>query len=110
MKIVHMLLLQFLLSVGVFAQSEDSNVDCLLLEDENSIICKYTTSRVNHDKNITFNWIDPNGLISRTRDMILPIGHGSIYDYRYKSGRLQGTWTFKVIDGTHEHSTTFIIK
>jgi len=110
MKIVHILLLHFLLLVSSYAQSGASNVDCLLLEDENSIICKYTSDRLTHDKNITFHWIDPNGLISRTRDMILPANHGSIYDYRYKSGRLQGTWTFKVIDGTDEYSTNFIIK
>ena len=110
MKIAYVLLLQFLLSVSSFAQTESSNVDCLLLDDENSIICKYTSDRVNYDRNVTFYWIDPNGLTSRTRDMLLPAKHGSIYDYRYKSGRLEGKWTFKVMDGKNEYSAHFIIE
>jgi len=110
MKIVQILFLQLLLSVTSFAQNVDSNVDCLLLEDENSIICKYSTHRVNIDKNITFYWIDPNGVVSRQRDMVLPANHGSIYDYRYKRGRLHGKWIFKVVDGDIELKTTFIIK
>ena len=89
---------------------ESNKVDCLVLKDENSIICKYSHKRVNKDKTIRFEWIEPNGDISRARDMIIPAGHGSIYDYRYIKGRSVGTWTFKAIDETTEYKTTFVIE
>jgi len=110
MKMIYIVLLQFLLSVACFGQNKEANVDCLLLADENSIICKYTRTRINNDRDIIFHWIDPNGLLSRKRELIFPANHGSIYDYRYISGRLSGTWTFKVVDGKNEYKTNFIIK
>ena len=88
----------------------NTNLNCLLLEDENSIVCKYKTDRVNYDRNVTMYWIDPNHLVSRTRKRIIPANHGSIYDYRYISGRLLGEWEFKIKDGKRYSSTTFILK
>ena len=93
-----------------FANADDKNVDCLILEDENSIICKYSHERVPEDKNITIQWIEPDGTITRERDMKIPAYHGSVYDYRYIKGRTEGKWTFKVIDNQDEYNTTFIIK
>ncbi|MEA3288980.1 MAG: hypothetical protein U9Q04_02265 [Campylobacterota bacterium] len=92
-----------------FSQAEDIGVDCLLLVDENSIICKYTQVRVDHEKTVTFQWIEPNGEISRSREMIIPAHHGSVYDYRYIKGRAIGEWTFKVIDEQKEYTTKFTI-
>ena len=90
---------------------EDINrVDCLILEDENSIICKYLVPRSEIDKEIVVQWIDPQKDISRSRNMILPAGHGSIYDYRYIKGRILGDWTFKVIDNDKEFTTKFELK
>ena len=93
-----------------FAHAEDKKVDCLILEDENSIICKYSHERTSSEKTITVKWIEPNGEETRTRDMIIPPFHGSIYDYRYVEGRTKGTWTFSVIDGEDEYTTSFMIK
>jgi hypothetical protein len=106
------LLLGFLicLSASEIADYSDSKADCLILKDENSIICKYTHKRINSDKVIQFQWIEPNGVISRQRDMIIPAGHGSVYDYRYKTGRTQGEWTFKVIDNSQEFTTQFTLE
>lgn len=101
------------LNISVLADMtayEGSKVDCLVLKEENSIICKYSHKRVNKDKTIRFEWIEPDGTISRTRDMIIPAGHGSIYDYRYIKGRTLGTWTFKAIDESSEYKTTFDIQ
>jgi hypothetical protein len=95
---------------GDMTAYEGSKVDCLVLEDENSIICKYSHKRVNKDKTIRFEWVEPDGTVSRVRDMVIPSGHGSIYDYRYIKGRTNGTWTFKAIDETTEYKTTFDIK
>ena len=88
-------------------EEEGAVADCLILKDENSIICKYTHDRSSDDKEVKFEWIDPNGELSRERTMEIPAGHGSVYDFRYISGRLKGTWTFKVIDEENVISTTF---
>jgi hypothetical protein len=93
-----------------FLHASVEKVDCIILEDENSIICKYTHERVPLDKNVTVQWIEPDGIISRTRDMVIPAFHGSVYDYRYVEGRTKGVWTFKVIDKPNEFTTTFNIE
>jgi hypothetical protein len=85
-------------------------VDCLILQDENSIICKFETNRISEDQDIVVQWIDPQGDVSRSRNMIVPAGHGSIYDYRYINGRLKGSWTFKVIEKEKEYTTNFELK
>jgi hypothetical protein len=88
----------------------ESKVDCLILEDENSIICKFETQRKTNDEQIIIQWIDPQGDVSRSRDMLVPAGHGSIYDYRYLNGRLLGTWAFKVISNDIVYKTEFELK
>ena len=97
---------------GLSKEYEEDNVfvDCLILEDENSIICKFNAKRETNDQEIIVQWIDPQGEISRSREMIVPAGHGSIYDYRYIDGRALGKWTFKVITDEKEHTTTFELK
>ena len=82
-------------------------VDCLILQDENSIICKFETNRALEDKSIVVQWIDPQGDVSRSRNMIVPAGHASIYDYRYINGRLSGLWSFKVIENEKAYITSF---
>lgn len=93
-----------------FANASEEKVDCLILEDENSIICKYSHTRVSDEKHVTVQWIEPDGTITRTRDMVVPAYHGSIYDYRYIQGRTKGVWTFKVIDNQEEFTTNFTIE
>ena len=110
MKFFNILLLHASLSVFAMAQLINTNADCIMLEDENSIICKYTHPRVEHDTNITVQWIDPKGKISRNRDMVIPAYHGSVYDYRYLMGRMDGIWEFKVLDHGNEITTKFEIK
>jgi len=90
--------------------ANEVGVDCLVLQDENSIICKYTHDRDIEDTQIKVIWIDPNGNISREREMIIPAGHGSVYDFRYISGRILGTWTFQVNDSNAIYKTNFILK
>ncbi|MBD3840829.1 MAG: hypothetical protein IE909_02910 [Campylobacterales bacterium] len=110
MKFVLALLIFIMSHSLLFAATEDVGADCLILEDENSIICKYTHHRLASEKTVTFEWIDPNGQISRTRQMTIPPMHGSVYDFRYIKGRELGQWTFKVIDGESTYSTNFILK
>lgn len=85
-------------------------VDCLILKDENSIICKFEALRTTDDQKIIVQWLDPQGDVSRSREMIVPAGHGSIYDYRYIKGRLLGSWTFKVLLNDKEYKTEFELK
>ncbi|RXJ87965.1 hypothetical protein [Arcobacter sp. CECT 8985] len=106
-----LVLLMFLIFTYTFAQEEkQEHVDCVILEDENSIICKYLQTRVDYEKKVIFEWIDPDNEISRKREMIIPPEHGSIYDFRYKDGRKKGEWIFKVIDGKKTYQTKFEIK
>jgi len=85
----------------------EPSADCLILQDENSIICKFETNRNSSDRNIVVQWIDPQGDVSRSRNMLIPAGHASIYDYRYINGRLKGSWTFKVIENEKSYITSF---
>ena len=91
-------------------QAISPNVDCIILQDENSIICKFELQRDTIEQNIQVLWLNPKGEISRQRDMLIPAGHGSIYDYRYLDGRELGVWSFKVIFKEKEYSTTFELK
>ncbi len=86
------------------------SVDCLILQDENSIICKYEHQRLEEDKELIVQWVDPNGELSRERTLIIPAGHGSIYDFRYIEGRMKGIWQFKVKEDEKELSTTFTLE
>lgn len=93
-----------------FAYAQENNVDCLILKDENSIICKYSLNRLDHEKNILIQWIEPDKKITREREMTIPANHASVYDYRYIQGRTQGVWTFKVIDDNTTYTTNFTIE
>ena len=88
----------------------DPNVDCLILEDENSIICKFEVIRDIKDQEIIIHWISPTGEISRTREMIIPAGDVSAYDYRYLDGREGGKWNFRVIYNNNEYTSQFELK
>ena len=98
-----------MLNITLFAKTSN-DVDCILLADEDSIVCKYTHIRADEDHKILIQWIEPDGTVTRQRDMIIPAHHGSVYDYRYITGRTKGLWTFKVIDNNQEYKTHFTIE
>ncbi|MBU0923797.1 hypothetical protein KKG81_02830 [bacterium] len=91
-------------------QPYNPNVDCLILEDENSIICKFEVIRDIKDQDIIIHWISPTGEISRTREMVIPAGDVSAYDYRYLDGREGGKWNFRVIYNNNEYTSSFELK
>ncbi|WP_072681638.1 hypothetical protein [Arcobacter sp. LA11] len=109
-KVIYILLFTVVLGFSETIEEVKNSVDCLILEDENSIICKYVHERIDEDKEILVQWIDPEGELSRERTLLIPAGHGSIYDFRYISGRLKGIWQFKVIDQDIKLDTNFEIK
>jgi hypothetical protein len=99
------------ISSNLFALDNlDNKVDCLILQDENSIVCKYILKSVDYNKTVIITWIEPNGKITRSKEIIIPAGHFSAYDYRYIEGRALGTWIFKVIDDSEEYQTIFTIE
>ena len=91
-------------------QVYNPNVDCLILEDENSIICKFEVIRDTKDQQIVINWVSPTGEISRTREMNIPAGDVSAYDYRYLDGREGGKWNFKILYNQNEYRSSFELK
>ncbi|RXJ69617.1 hypothetical protein CRV08_02625 [Halarcobacter ebronensis] len=109
-RLVYSLLLVTVFCFAEAFEGEQKKADCLLLQDENSIICKYEHERMEEDVEISVHWISPNGETSRERLMIIPAGHGSIYDFRYIEGRAKGTWSFIVKEGDVETTTTFVVE
>ena len=59
---------------------------------------------------IIINWISPTGEISRTREMLIPAGDSSAYDYRYLDGREGGKWNFKILYNQKEYTSQFELK
>ena len=95
---------------NIIVTEYNPNADCLILEDENSIICKFEVLRDEKEQIIIINWISPTGEISRTREMIIPAGDSSAYDYRYLDGREGGKWNFKILYNQKEYTSQFELK
>lgn len=92
------------------AEEIENSAECIILEDENSIICKYVHRSVPEDRDILVQWIDPRGEISRQRSIVMPAEHISIYDFRYIEGRMKGFWEFRVIEDDMKTTTIFEVK
>ncbi len=107
LSVLFLLIVSFSFASGDYTPNE---VDCLVIKEENSIICKYISERSSEDRFINVEWIDPNGDLSRSRKILFPSGHGSVYDFRYLSGRAEGIWTFKVFDMNKEYKLEFKIE
>jgi len=93
-----------------FEEESLKEADCLIENDENAIICKYTSPILFEDKEVIIEWINPDGESTRKRAKIKPAGHSSVYDFRYLSGRIKGIWTFRVFDEQEVITTTFEIR
>jgi hypothetical protein len=108
--------LVLMLSSFVWASEQEvqdevlKEADCLIINDENSIICKYTSPILLEDKELIVEWINPDGESTRKRTKIKPAGHSSMYDFRYLSGRIKGIWMFRVFDDKEIITTTFEIR
>lgn len=83
------------------------NVECLILADEDSVICKFEVIRSDKEQQIVINWISPTGEISRTREMVINAGDSTAYDYRHLDGRENGKWNFKIIYNDKEYVSQF---
>lgn len=83
------------------------NLECLILADEDSVVCKFELIRSDKEQQIVINWISPTGEISRTREMIINAGDSTAYDYRHLDGRENGKWNFKIIYNDKEYISQF---
>ena len=83
------------------------NLECLILADEDSVVCKFEVIRSDKEQQIVINWISPTGEISRTREMIINAGDSTAYDYRHLDGRENGKWNFKIIYNDKQYISQF---
>ena len=83
------------------------NLECLILADEDSVVCKFEVIRSDKEQQIVINWISPTGEISRTREMVINAGDSTAYDYRHLDGRENGKWNFKIIYNDKEYISQF---
>ncbi len=93
--------------VVVKAIPYNPNVECVVLADEDSIICKFEVIRADKEQQVVVSWISPTGEISRTREMIINAGDSTAYDYRHLDGRENGKWNFKIIYNEKEYISQF---
>jgi len=88
-------------------KSSNKNEALICLDQDEKITCKLLTKRVKKERSVLFEWKSPNGKDNRERKMILPANHASIFDSRYKKGRVKGQWKVEVeLDG-EKISTAF---
>lgn len=86
--------------------ANESSVTCSVVDDGiEKIKCTLQTARQNVDRQTTFQWHSQrHPQDDRERMVILPSGHGSVYDYRFLRGRAEGIWEVRVsvlrVDGT----------
>jgi hypothetical protein len=95
-------LLSLLIATAATAISAETNdsLECRILDEEDKIIrCTYHTTRVDHDRSITFSWRSvKTPQDDRERTIVLKAYHGSLYDYRNYYGRAPGVWNVSVTD------------
>ncbi len=79
-------------------------------DEGDKVTCKLTVKRVNKEREVEFEWKSPNGKDDREREVMLPENHSSIFDVRYKKGRIKGKWEVEAEIDDAEYSTTFTIQ
>lgn len=86
-------------SIFLASFSFAASVQC---EIENGrIYCKYFLDRSDNQngKEVEFHWVSPKSpLDDRIRHFTVPPLHGSVYDYRFLPGRIEGKWVVRVTD------------
>ncbi len=90
-------------------KSSGSDKALICLDEGKKITCKLMTKRINTEREVEFEWESPNGKDDRTREMLLPSNHASVFDSRLKKGRVKGLWTVEVEIDDMKLSTTFKI-
>jgi len=87
-----------------------STVYCNIEPKENRITCQYNFERIKTNREITFQWIDPKGVLKREKTFNIPKYHSFIYDYRYITGRETGSWKVNVIENGIKTSSNFYLE
>jgi hypothetical protein len=93
-----------------FLVANENSVDCIVIKDENQIVCKYMQEWSDTENKVIFNWIAPNGKLSRSKTLVVPVGHLSVYDYRFLRGRAKGVWTLITKSKGRNYKTNFTVE
>lgn len=100
-----------LLSINLYSSEPLHTAECLILEDENSIVCKYNSPSNQNERVVTISWINPEGIIQRKREITIAPLNSSIYDFRFLDGLESGQWQFVVLEDNKEVAkTTFTMQ
>lgn len=83
----------------------------ICLQESGQITCKLLAKRIDRDRVVIFRWFAPTSpKDDRTREMILPANHASIFDRRHVQGRSKGKWRVEVEIEADQPSTSFTLK
>ena len=90
--------------------SKDKSAEGLVCSNEgDKIVCKLHTKRIDHKRDVSFEWVSPNDKDNRKREMSLSANYANIFDARLKKGRAKGLWEVEVELDDKEYKTTFRI-
>lgn len=89
-----------------------AEVTCQTIQDSiKKIRCKYMSLSEKVSRNVTFKWTSPdNPADNRAKSHIVPAGYISVFDYRYFSGRAEGTWIVEVYEENNSSVSTKYLK
>jgi len=96
------------LSSSLFANESRPSLECTAVsEDIEKIVCKIQVERSDYDRVVTFFWHSKRyPQDDRERTVVLNANHGSVFDYRFLRGRVQGEWSVAVtVDDTDEQNS-----
>jgi len=101
-----------LITVIFTVYASAATVQCKI--ENGRIYCTYHLDRSDNQngKSVEFHWISPTSpKDDRIRHFNIPPLYGSIYDYRFLTGRTEGKWRVKVtdLDTNKSVETTFNI-
>ena len=90
--------------------SKAKSAEGLICSDEGEkIVCKLHTKRVDHKRDVSFEWESPNDKDDRKREMSLSANYANVFDSRLKKGRVKGLWKVEVELDDKAYKTTFRI-
>ena len=92
-------------------KSSDKDGALICLDEDGKITCKLMTKRCNRDRSVEFSWLSPTSpKDDREHAVTLPANHASVFDVRYKEGRVKGKWTVTAEIDDEEVSASFRIQ
>jgi len=106
------ILMLWTFSFSLFASESDTELSCTVVsEDIEKIVCKVQVDRADYDRDVTFFWHAKRyPQDDRERTVVLNANHGSVYDYRFLRGRVQGEWSVMAIIDEQKVEVSFVLE